>query len=94
MHSDCSLSCERLREEGVAVVYISHRMSEIAAIADRISVMKDGKKVATETAADLPTNRIVRLMVGRDLADFYPPRSQTPPGAKLLEISGGGKSTS
>jgi ribose transport system ATP-binding protein len=80
---------QKLREEGVAVVYISHRMFEIATIADRISVMKDGKRVTTEAAANLPTNRIVRLMVGRDLAEFYPPRSQTPPGPKLLEVSGG-----
>jgi ribose transport system ATP-binding protein len=80
---------QRLREEGVAIVYISHRMFELAAIADRISVMKDGKKVTTGVAADLPTNRIVRLMVGRDLTEFYPPRSQTPPGPKLLEVFGG-----
>jgi ribose transport system ATP-binding protein len=79
----------RLREEGVAIVYISHRMSEIAAISDRITVMKDGRKVATETAEVLPTARIVRLMVGRDLADYYPPRSQTHPGPVLLEIAGG-----
>jgi ribose transport system ATP-binding protein len=46
--------------------------------------------VTTEAATDLPISRIVRLMVGRDLADFYPPRAQTPPGSNLLEISGGG----
>lgn len=80
----------KLRQEGVAVVYISHRLSELAAIADRISVMKDGRKVATAPAADLPTDQIVRLMVGRDLAEFYPPRSQQSPGTPALEISGGG----
>jgi ribose transport system ATP-binding protein len=80
----------KLREEGVAIVYISHRMSEIADVSDRISVMKDGRKVTTGFTADLPTSRIVRLMVGRDLADFYPPRAQAPPGPDLLEISGGG----
>jgi ribose transport system ATP-binding protein len=80
----------KLRQEGVAIVYISHRMSEIADIADRITVMKDGRKVATAIAADLPTDRVVRLMVGRDLADFYPPRSQEPPGRPLLVIKGAG----
>ena len=80
----------KLREEGVAIVYISHRMAEIAAIADRITVMKDGRKVATEATVELPTDRIVRLMVGRDLADFYPPRATQPPGAAALEIVGGG----
>lgn len=78
----------KLREEGVAIVYISHRMSEIAAISDRITVMKDGRKVVTAAASELPTDRIVRLMVGRDLADYYPPRSQTSPGSVLLEIAG------
>ncbi len=82
----------KLREQGVAIVYISHRMSEIAGVADRITVMKDGRKVATANAADLPTDRIVRLMVGRDLADFYPPRSEQPPGRPLLAISGGRQS--
>ena len=80
----------KLREDGVAIVYISHRMSELAAISDRISVMKDGRKMITAAAADLPTDRIVRLMVGRDLAEFYPPRSQAPPGPPLLEIASGG----
>jgi ribose transport system ATP-binding protein len=80
----------KLRQEGVAIVYISHRMSEIAGVADRITVMKDGRKVATARSADLPTDRIVRMMVGRDLADFYPPRTQTPPGRPLLALSGAG----
>jgi ribose transport system ATP-binding protein len=80
----------KLRLEGVAIVYISHRMVEIAAVADRITVMKDGRKVETAAAADLPTDRIVRLMVGRDLADFYPPRSEKPPGRPLLVVAGGG----
>jgi ribose transport system ATP-binding protein len=78
----------KLRQQGVAIVYISHRMSEIAGIADRITVMKDGRKVETATAAALPTDRIVRLMVGRDLADFYPPRSEQPPGPPLLVVAG------
>ena len=77
----------KLRQQGVAIVYISHRMSELAAVADRISVMKDGRKVITAAASELPTDRIVRLMVGRDLAEFYPPRSQTPRGPPLLEIA-------
>ncbi|MFZ2106744.1 MAG: sugar ABC transporter ATP-binding protein [Roseiarcus sp.] len=80
----------KLRQQGVAIVYISHRMSELASVADRISVMKDGRKVITAAATELPTDRIVRLMVGRDLAEFYPPRSQTPPGPPLLEIASGG----
>ncbi len=79
-----------LRREGVAIVYISHRMSELAEIADRISVMKDGRKVFTGPAAELPTSRIVRLMVGRELAQFYPARSQAPAGAPVLEVASAG----
>jgi len=80
----------RLRDEGVAIVYVSHRMPEIAAIADRVTVMKDGRKVETGPVAAMPIDRIVRLMVGRELSDFYPARPDAAPGALLLEIEGGG----
>ena len=83
----------KLRLEGVAIVYISHRMVEIAAIADRITVMKDGRRIETAAAADLSTDQIVRLMVGRELTDFYPPRWQQPPGQPLLIVTGGGNRT-
>ncbi|PZO73896.1 MAG: sugar ABC transporter ATP-binding protein [Mesorhizobium amorphae] len=80
-----------LRAQGVAIVYISHRMPEIAALADRVTVLKDGKRVATEPMAALSPGTIVRMMVGRDLADFYPPRPDKPStGAPMLEIAGGG----
>ncbi len=82
----------RLRGEGVAVVYVSHRMPEIAAIADRVTVLKDGRHVATDPIAAMPPGRIVRLMVGRDLADMYPPRATTP-GDVLLEIDHGGNAS-
>lgn len=61
-----------LRREGAAILYISHRMAELKAIADRITVLKDGKLVATRPASALTPAMIVRLMVGRDLADFFP----------------------
>ncbi len=80
-----------LRAQGVAIIYISHRMPEIAAVADRVTVLKDGKRVATEPLAALSPESIVRMMVGRDLADFYPPRSPVPSaGAAVLVIEGGG----
>lgn len=80
----------RLRDQGVAIIYVSHRMPEIAAIADRVTVMKDGARAATAPIAEMPTGRIVRLMVGRELSDFYPPRPTEAPGGVLLEIEGGG----
>ena len=80
----------RLRDQGVALIYISHRMKEVFDIADRITVLKDGNKVRTVQRQDIDVAGIVRLMVGRDLADFFPPRPETAPGETLLRISGGG----
>ncbi len=80
----------KLRSEGAAIVYISHRMTEIAGIADRITIMKDGRNVETAKADALPIDRIVRLMVGRDLAEFYPKRVDRAPGPVLLTVVGGG----
>jgi ribose transport system ATP-binding protein len=70
----------RLRAEGVAVLYISHRLEEIRLIADRISVLRDGHLVATRDVASMDLDEIVRLMVGRELgsADFTSGRARGP----------------
>ena len=73
----------------MTIVYISHRMSEIQAVADRVTVLKDGRTVITAPLAEAPTGRLVRAMVGRDLAEFYPPRSSPPPGPPALTVRGG-----
>lgn len=78
-----------LSGQGVTIVYISHRMPEIQAVAQRVTVLKDGRTVMTAPLADAPTGRLVRAMVGRDLADFYPPRSTGPPGPPALKIRKG-----
>lgn len=57
-----------LRSEGVAILYISHRMDEIAAICDRVTVMRDGRKIATHRVADVDTRQLVREMAGDDIA--------------------------
>ena len=80
---------KRLSAEGVSIIYVSHRMPEIKTIADRVTVLKDGRTVMTAPIAEAPTGRLVRAMVGRDLADFYPPRAAKPPGAPALVIRGG-----
>ncbi|HYO31050.1 MAG TPA: ATP-binding cassette domain-containing protein [Thermomicrobiales bacterium] len=64
----------RLRDGGVAVVFVSHRMEEIFAISDRITVLKDGAHVATVPAAGTTAADLVRLMVGRELRDAFPPK--------------------
>jgi len=64
---------ERLRKDGVGIVYISHRLEEIFRLSDRITVLKDGKLVATVDTKDVDRDKLVAMMVGRELADIYPP---------------------
>ncbi|MER7729133.1 sugar ABC transporter ATP-binding protein [Streptomyces sp. NPDC096323] len=80
----------RLSERGVAVLYISHRLREIFELADRVTVLKDGAKVATLPIGELTTAELVRLMVGRELTEYYPARATRPPGEVLLSVRGGG----
>ena len=67
-----------LRDRGVGIIYISHKMAEIKRISDYITVMRDGQWVATERAADLEMNDIIRLMVGRELTNQFPPKTNVP----------------
>ena len=78
---------DRLRGEGVAVGYISHRMNEIFRLADRITVLRDGGLVGTRVAAETDHDELVRMMVGRDLSQFFH-REPVEPGASVLELSG------
>ncbi len=76
----------RLRSAGVSLIYISHRMDEIRRIADRVSVLRDGRLVATCPAADLAPDEAVRLMAGRDVeSSRAAPRT---PGPPRLRVSG------
>lgn len=61
----------QLRAEGMAIIYISHRMAEVYELADRVSVLRDGTYVGTLERAELSAERLVRMMVGRDLSSFY-----------------------
>jgi rhamnose transport system ATP-binding protein len=65
----------RLREQGAGIIYISHRLEEIAAIADRVTVLRDGRTIASRDAADIDRSEMIRLMVGRELAAVFPKRS-------------------
>src|SRR3954454_12346119 len=80
-----------LTSHGVAVVYISHRLEEIREIGDRLTVLKDGRTVATGLPArDTPTREVITLMTGRDIEYVFPPRRTTPAPdqAPLLEVEG------
>jgi rhamnose transport system ATP-binding protein len=65
-------TARRLRDRGVAIVFISHRLEEVAALADTVTVLRDGRHVATRPAAELPQAEIIRLMVGRSLDALFP----------------------
>jgi ribose transport system ATP-binding protein len=78
----------RLAERGVAFIYISHRLNEVFEITDRVTIMKDGRVVADTPTRDLTHERLVRLMVGRDIGDIYPARSVTSPGREALVVRG------
>lgn len=75
----------KLRDKGCGIIYISHKMEEILRISDDVTVMRDGKHIATRPAASLTTDEIIRLMVGRELAELYPTRPRTP-GDELLRV--------
>lgn len=64
-----------LRDRGCAIIYISHKMAEIKRISDEITIMRDGQWVATEKSSDLEMKDIIRLMVGRELTQQFPPKT-------------------
>ena len=80
-----------LRKRGVGIVYISHRLHEVFEIADRITVLKDGEKVATVTPREVDMDGLIRLMVGRPLAALFPRREGVTIGKVVLKVSGLGR---
>jgi len=75
-----------LRAEGVGIVYISHRLDEIYKIADRITVMKDGRRVSTVTPASTPVEELIRMMVGRPLSQLFGDKPDKTVGEEVLRI--------
>jgi rhamnose transport system ATP-binding protein len=77
----------RLRAEGVGIIYISHRLEEIAAIADRVTVLRDGQSIATRPLAEVDRAELIRLMVGREVSAIFPKR-EVAIGEVVLEAGG------
>ncbi len=75
-----------LRERGVSVIYISHRLAEVMSLADRVVVLRDGENAGELTRAEISHTAMVRMMVGRDVSQFYH-RSTHPLGEVLLKVS-------
>lgn len=85
---------EVLKSHGITIVYISHRMDEIFRLSDRVSVLRDGKFIGTRVTAETTRGELIRLMVGRELAEGYPTRD-TPIGEisfTARDVSGNGVS--
>ena len=83
-----------LRNRGVGVIYISHRLEEIFALADRVTVLRDGESVGTLPASEVDETRLIRLMVGREMEQLYPPlrddsvvEDARPPALQLRNVS-------
>ncbi len=77
----------RLRAQGVGIIYISHRLEEIQRLAGRITVLRDGRSIGTQSAADISQAELIRWMVGRELSEHYP-RPPWKPGAVALQVRG------
>jgi ABC-type sugar transport system ATPase subunit len=74
-----------LKAKGVAIIYISHRLKEIFEITDRVTVLRDGKKVGTLKTKDTDANKLVQMMVGRDIKDMYP-KKEVEIGDYVMEV--------
>ncbi len=74
-----------LKDSGVGIVYISHKMEEIFQIADDVTVLRDGEYVGTKLVADIDMDGIVKMMVGRDMSDRFPPKTNVP-GEVHMEV--------
>jgi ribose transport system ATP-binding protein len=77
----------RLTAHGVAVVYISHRMEEVTQVGHRVTVLRDGRYVATRRIDEVTVPELVKLMAGRELGEHYP-RRRVPPGEEILRAEG------
>jgi len=75
-----------LRGQGVGIIYISHKMDEIFEVSDEVTVLRDGQYIGTETIENLSMEKIVNMMVGRDLGHRFPPRTNVP-GEMHMKVS-------
>src|SRR5918911_2920384 len=76
-----------LRERGVGMIYISHRLEELPVIADRVTVLRDGRTIDTREMAEVSRQQLIQLMVGRELSAVFPKR-EVEPGEVVLELRG------
>ena len=77
-----------LRDRGCGIIYISHKMDEILRISDEVTIMRDGQYIATRPAAELTKAEIIRLMVGREMTNQFPPKLKTASSEDIMRVEG------
>ena len=77
---------DRLRKQGIGIVYISHRMSEIFNLCDSVTILRDGKIIMTKNVKDVSPTEVITSMVGRQISAFYPPKAQKIEDEELLRV--------
>ena len=77
-----------LRDRGVGIIYISHKMDEILRISDEVTIMRDGQYITTRPAAELTKAEIIRLMVGREMTNQFPPKLETASDEDIMRVEG------
>jgi ABC-type sugar transport system ATPase subunit len=78
----------RLREEGISIIFVTHRLEEVMEVCDRFTVLRDGRNAGAGDVADITIDGIIRLMVGREVNTLFEHREAPPPGAVALEVKG------
>jgi ABC-type sugar transport system ATPase subunit len=76
----------KLRQRGITVIYVSHRLEEIFRLCDTVTVLRDGRHVATEPIADTNPHRVIHQMIGREVIGFTPPHLKRPLGEEVLRV--------
>lgn len=77
----------RLKARGTAIVFVSHKLTEVSAISDQVTVLRDGQWIGTHAAKDVTPDTMAQMMVGRELSDFYPPMNEVDVDADhVLEV--------
>ncbi|EAV40914.1 probable sugar ABC transporter, ATP-binding protein [Stappia aggregata IAM 12614] len=75
---------EKLKESGVGIVFVSHKLNEVKEIADRVTILRDGQWIDTRASSDLTPDMMAQMMVGRELSDLYPPMHEADVDAELV----------
>ena len=77
-----------LRDRGCGIIYISHKMDEILRISDEVTIMRDGQYITTRPASELTKGEIIRLMVGREMTNQFPPKLENPHTEDIMKVEG------